>query len=108
MSVGLAKKFVATVAMIAAMTLLSVVTTPQTVRAETYSCQNSTCTSAASCSGTTFTHNGCTIQCYVPGDEPDEIVTAGSATCTSAGGGGGGGGGWDPGGDWWCGEFCWE
>jgi len=106
MSVEQARKFVAAFAVIGMITLVSVVTTPKTAHAEAFSCQNSSCTSAASCSGTTYTHNGCAIQCYVPGDEPDEIVTAGSANCASPSGGGGGGS--DPGGDLWCTEYqCW-
>jgi hypothetical protein len=101
----LTRRMVSVTALIATIALLVVASTPAPVQATAYSCQQAgTCPNQASCEGTNYTRDGCTIQCLVPVDNSSgELANAGSATCGSSGGGGGN----DGGGDWWCGTYCW-
>lgn len=68
-----------------AVALVSLVASTET-QATTYSCYNSTqCTSQASCDGTHYTSDGCSIQCY-EGGMGGQLTTAGSANCSGGGG----------------------
>jgi hypothetical protein len=99
------KKAVSILAAAAAIALLVLATTSSEVQASSFSCQQTgSCPNQATCEGSNFVRDGCTIQCLVPleGSASGELVNAGSATCGS-----GGGGGDDGGGDWWCGTYCW-
>lgn len=102
----LMRRIVSAAALIAAIALLVVAGTPAPVQAAAYSCQQAgSCPNQASCEGTNYVRDGCTIQCLVPAENsPGELVNAGSATCGTSSGGGGGD---DGGGDWWCGTYCW-
>ena len=102
------RRTVSAVALIATLALLVVVSMPAPVQATAYSCQQAgSCPNQASCDGTNYTRDGCTIQCLVPVENSSgELAHAGSATCAPSGGGGGGGDD-DPPGDWWCGTYCW-
>ena len=104
MSQALARKTVSVLAVVATIGLLAAVVAPTPAQANSYSCKQGVCIYEASCDGTYFVQNGCTVQCYVPkeGSTTGELTSVGSATC-----GGGGGGGDDGGGDWWCGTYCW-
>jgi hypothetical protein len=105
MSQALARKTVSMLAVVAALGLLAAVVTPTPAQATSFSCQQTgSCPNQASCEGSNYVRDGCTIQCLVPveGSSTGELANAGSATCGNAGGGDGGGGG-----DWWCGTYCW-
>lgn len=108
MNLTLARKTVSTLAMVATIALLVAAFTPAQAQAGSFSCQQaSTCPNQASCDGTYYTRDACTVRCFIPaeGGTTGEIVPAGSATCSAPGGGGGGDD--DLPDDWWCGTYCW-
>src|SRR5688572_26662442 len=105
---ALAKRTISVLAVVATVGLLAAVIVPTPAQATAFSCQQTgSRPNQASCEGSHYVRDGCTIQCLVPveGSSSGELVNAGSATCAAAGGGGGGGN--DGGGDWWCGTYCW-
>lgn len=102
----------------AALTALLVVilqlTATLVTRATVFNCSTDSvkCSTQSTCTGDSYTRNGCSIQCYKDVqniEQPGQIEATGSATCgqpvTGGGGGGtgpvGGGGGWDDGGGMW-------
>lgn len=104
----------------AALTALLVVTLQLTAtlvtRATVFNCSTDSvkCSTQSTCTGDSYTRNGCSIQCYKDVqnlEQPGQMEATGSALCGQpvtgggggtgpVGGGGGGGGDWDGGGTW--------